>query len=182
MRKMIAFITAMTLGLLMSVDVHAAVKRGKPAQKKPAVSAKPGKASPRVVKPAAQKPSFLFRALDDFRWGHIDKTGKVVRSGYEDTGDFSDGLAPVKLDGSYGYMDAAGKMIIAPRFDGAGGFSEGLAPVRVENLWGYVDKTGNTVIPPRYAEASKFSEGLAVVKVGAQGGEVSRGESEESRW
>ncbi|MDO8586340.1 MAG: WG repeat-containing protein [Armatimonadota bacterium] len=160
---------AIALAILVSFGAaQAAVKPAKPAPE-PAV-----KPSPQPAKPAAPKPSALFPAREDFRWGFIDKTGKIVFSGYEDAGEFSEGLAPVKLDGKYGFADITGKMIVAPRFDGAGKFSEGLAPVKVENAWGYADKTGNIVIPPKYAKASEFSEGLAVVEIDDKCGAIDK--------
>jgi hypothetical protein len=124
--------------------------------------------------PAIQKASALFPACDDFRWGYIDKTGKVVSSGYEEASDFSEGLAPVKKDGRYGYVDAAGKMVIPARYDDAGRFSDGLAAVRVGDLCGYVDKTGNSVIKPQYTWATWFSGGLAVVKIDGKFGAIDR--------
>ena len=48
---------------------------------------------------------------------------------YEDAGLFSDGLAPVKQDGKWGYIDETGKTVIPFQYDIAGIFSEGYALV-----------------------------------------------------
>ncbi|MGI6028053.1 MAG: WG repeat-containing protein [Candidatus Heteroscillospira sp.] len=53
----------------------------------------------------------------------------IVSPKYEAVGNFSDGLAAVKQDGKWGYIDESGKMAISPRFDYAGQFSEGVAVV-----------------------------------------------------
>ena len=48
---------------------------------------------------------------------------------YEDAKDFSDGLAPVKMNGKWGYIDETGKTVIDFKYDYAGSFSEGVALV-----------------------------------------------------
>jgi hypothetical protein len=48
--------------------------------------------------------------------------------------DFSEGLAKVKVDGKYGYIDTTGKLAIAPQFHYAYNFSEGLAKVKVDGI------------------------------------------------
>jgi hypothetical protein len=53
----------------------------------------------------------------------------IVEPQYEDADYFSDGLAAVKKDGKWGYIDEEGKMVIEPQFDYAGTFSEGVAVV-----------------------------------------------------
>ena len=47
---------------------------------------------------------------------------------------FSEGLAAVKMGGSYGYINRSGEQVIPPQFSLASKFSEGLAPV------GFLDK------------------------------------------
>lgn len=104
------------------------------------------------------------------RWGYINKTGKVVvKPQFEKAGDFSEGLAPVRIDGNWGYIDRTGKVVIAPQFDEARGFSEGLAVVNgVDDspLYCYIDRTGKIVIKPQFGRAGDFSDGLAQVWVG----------------
>lgn len=156
----------LALILLSCVATRAAVRIApKPAKQIPHKTAA-------TAKPAPSKICPLFLACDDFRYGFIDKTGKVVSSGYEDAGDYSEGLAVVKLRGQCGYADASGKLVIAAQYDWAGKFSEGLAPVRVGKLCGFTDKTGKTVIEPKYGNASEFSEGLAVVSIDGKCGAI----------
>ena len=98
----------------------------------------------------------------------------------------------VKVDGKWGYIDAAGKVVIQPRFDEAYGFSEGLAcaniggawvPTKIEGgsttvfqggQWGFIDATGKFVIEMKAAEVKNFSEGLAAVKIGDKWGYIDR--------
>ncbi|MBW4615006.1 MAG: WG repeat-containing protein [Desmonostoc vinosum HA7617-LM4] len=83
---------------------------------------------------------------------------------FDGAGLFSEGLAEVRVNGKWGYIDKTGTIVIQPKFDETQAFSEGLAIVWIagENT-GYIDKTGNYVIDPRFAKGStgKFSEGLA---------------------
>ncbi len=76
------------------------------------------------------------------------------------------------LDGKFGYIDKAGKVVIAPQFFAAQDFAEGVAAVRVEQTadskYGYIDRTGNMVIGPRFHQAGPFSEGLAAVETSAR--------------
>ncbi|MBO4434018.1 MAG: WG repeat-containing protein [Bacteroidales bacterium] len=68
----------------------------------------------------------------------------------------------------YGYIDEAGKVVIAPKYSAAHGFSEGLAAVKMEtedgDKWGFIDKTGKVVINPKFRfEPRDFHDGWSVV-------------------
>ena len=67
----------------------------------------------------------------------------------------------VTVKGMQGFIDAEGKLVIAPSFQTAYAFSDGLAVVQVDGMWGYIDTKGNMVIKPQFAAAGFFSEGLA---------------------
>lgn len=76
-------------------------------------------------------------------------------------------------NGTYGFIDRNGKLVIDFQFDEVGDFSEGLAWVRVgrstvngihnPGSCGYIDHSGKFVIQSQFAEAGNFSEGLAPV-------------------
>lgn len=84
--------------------------------------------------------------------------------------EFSEGLAAVRKDRKYGYIDSVGKTVIPLKYDYALSFSEGLAAIgEFGNNWmkcGYIDCTGKVVIPLKYNVAGSFSEGLAAVGEG----------------
>ncbi len=80
--------------------------------------------------------------------------------------DKSDALFVVIVNDKRGYIDANGRIVIKPQFDGASPFSEGLAVVATsENGYaeGYIDSTGAEIIKPRFDKATDFSEGRALV-------------------
>ncbi|MCX7596880.1 MAG: WG repeat-containing protein [Fischerella sp.] len=88
----------------------------------------------------------------------------AIQPQFDGVGSFSEGLAEVKVDGKWGYIDKSGNIVIQPQFDETDKFSEGLAKVWIAGQnWGYIDKTGNFVIPQQFAKdgARNFSEGLA---------------------
>ncbi|MBP95322.1 hypothetical protein CMK18_05175 [Candidatus Poribacteria bacterium] len=45
---------------------------------------------------------------------------------------FSEGIAGVKVDGKWGYIDKTGKYITHPKFDKVNSFKEGRANVKVD--------------------------------------------------
>lgn len=120
----------------------------------------------------------------DGRYGYIDRRGNwQIPPFFWEAGEFHEGLAsasgpsyPIWLGRlfadhaadppevrRYGYIDRAGKWLIAPRFLEAMPFCEGLAQVRLEQGWGYVDIKGRLVIAAQYHEAGSFIHGVARV-------------------
>jgi hypothetical protein len=98
------------------------------------------------------------------KFAYTDASGRIItEQRFDAARDFSEGLAPVRVDKFWGYIDKSGKSIILPRFDDAQPFSEGLARVREHDRWGYIDKSGVYVIRPAFEYAEEFHEGLAVV-------------------
>lgn len=100
----------------------------------------------------------------------MDRTGKVViLQEYEGADRFSHGLAPVKKNGLWGYIDTKGIVVIPFQFQSAKPFSDNLelAPVEKfdagEKAWGYIDLKGNWIIPPSYYNATPFYDGVAEV-------------------
>ena len=97
--------------------------------------------------------------------------------GYEDgyEGPVQEGLAVRKEKGKYGFVDAKGKWVIAPRFLNAERFSEELAAVRDNipnpsggpnrSLLGYIDHKGKFAILPAFVDGTAFHEGIAQVVV-----------------
>ncbi|MGV8145588.1 MAG: WG repeat-containing protein [Alkaliphilus sp.] len=71
---------------------------------------------------------------------------KQVVSIFDDAKDFSEGLAAVKVNGQWGYIDSTGKMIIDPVYDEAFNFNRGTALVAIEDKKGMINKDGRVII------------------------------------
>jgi hypothetical protein len=116
----------------------------------------------------------------------IDKNGKVIISlnNVQECGRFSEGLASVKINGKWGFIDKIGNIKIKPVFDYSIRFQEGLCQVTIKNKKqnidkiGFIDKKGEMIINLQFtgcdtavfSEFSNvsgivFSEGLAAVSV-----------------
>jgi hypothetical protein len=122
------------------------------------------------------------------RHGFIDRIGKfAIPCQFKGAEDFSEGLAPVKTNGTWGFIDCRGELVIPSRFDevnyydpndpkgirkGNPGLAEGLAAVALEGKWGFTDRQGRVIISPRFDGAYQFSEGLARVKIDKKWGFV----------
>lgn len=74
-----------------------------------------------------------------------------------------EGLAKVRTDKLYGYIDTSGNFAIEPKFENARDFSEGLAAVEKDEKFGYINTSGEWVIQPTYNSAKPFNSGVALV-------------------
>jgi len=101
------------------------------------------------------------------KWGYVYQEKKIIKYQYDDAYDFSSGLACVKLNGYWGYVDKTGNKIIPFQYVFAESFNEDLAKVGSESGLGFIDKTGMEIIPLKYETIEAFTDGLA--KVGLNG-------------
>jgi hypothetical protein len=109
--------------------------------------------------------------------GFIDKTGAwAIRPQYSEVRSFTaDGLAAVRVDDGWGYIDTSGTMMIPPEYCKGNclvrvfSFSEGLVAVPIDGKFGYLDTKGAEVIRPRFDLAEDFSEGLAAASIVVNG-------------
>ncbi len=107
-----------------------------------------------------------FSSLDPCSRKKINKIGHI----FDDVGNFYEGLAWVKIDGKYGYIDEIGNMVIKLWFDGAENFLDGLAKIQIDNKYGFIDQTGKIVIQPQFDGINNFSNGVAIVTINAKYG------------
>lgn len=99
----------------------------------------------------------------------IDKNGDIVKKAEHIFGPFSQGLAVVKIDDKFGYMDKEGKLFIEPKYDRAFRFYNGLARVQLKTedgyKWGFIDTKGNVIIEPIYDDAEDFVRDVIRAKI-----------------
>lgn len=104
--------------------------------------------------------------------GHFNLCGFVERDSeeeripkrFEGAMRFSDGLAAVRIDGRFGYIDTTGRVVIEPQYEAAGPFTGGFAEVRVDGRSGAIDRTGRMVVPAQFDRLVPFTDGAFIAK------------------
>jgi hypothetical protein len=119
----------------------------------------------------------LAKARRAGKWGWINRKGKVViplrfdvvtgfddarglarigvgeNCGKEENSEENDGWQRHSWQCRWGIINARGREIISPRFDGIGAFDDqGLAVVSRAGKWGIVDVRGREIVPVRFSE------------------------------
>ncbi|MFN8361661.1 MAG: WG repeat-containing protein [Candidatus Kapaibacterium sp.] len=111
----------------------------------------------------------LFQITENDKIGFIDSTGRVViPPQFRSAGDFSEGLASVRLSGTYGYIDATGTFIIPPQFDYATPFSGGLAVVYRNGMPSYIHPNGEQAFECTFPAVGSFENGRALVRTASK--------------
>lgn len=93
---------------------------------------------------------------------------------FDDAAPFSEGLAAVKVNDKWGFIDTAGNWAIKPQYTVENGFDElnkvgelafveNFVPVKKEGKWGFINRAGEIAVAPNYDDVRPFSEGLAAV-------------------
>jgi hypothetical protein len=110
---------------------------------------------------------------EDGTIGWINKKGRMVKEDgtWEDeeeikVGEFYEGLAYIKINGKYGFINRKNQTVIKPQYDSVIlGFQEGLAAVQIGEKWGFIQKNGEIAISPIYDYVGVFCEGRAYVEI-----------------
>ena len=84
-------------------------------------------------------------------------------------------LYPFENNGSWGYQDNEGNVVVDATFQRAFDFSEGFGIVMQNNLYGFIDGKGQEVTAVKYNRAFNFTEGMAIVNIGCEWGIDSEG-------
>lgn len=96
---------------------------------------------------------------------HADECIKPQAAGYKTVACLSDGLAKVKKDDKYGFIDARGNVVIVPQYRYADNFNQGIARVSLDYAHdGIIDKKGSVLLPLQYDRIADFEEELAMVE------------------
>ena len=121
-----------------------------------------------------------YKNVKEKKWW-VEKKRKAYETGevvipfkYDDVRYFSEGLAAVKLNGKWGFINKSGKEVTPIKYDRTWGFSEGLAGVELNGKWGYINKSGKVVKKLKYDNAGNFIEGLAVVRLNDKWGYINK--------
>ena len=98
--------------------------------------------------------------------GYVEKDGEALRipQKYEVAQPFSEGLAAVRIDGLFGFINPRGEIVVSPRFQSASSFSGGYAEIRIDNASGAIDRSGRLVVPARFQRLIHFSDGTFIAE------------------
>ena len=88
----------------------------------------------------------------------------VIKPKFATTGEFSEGLAPARLKGYYGFIDTTGNYVIKPQYDFATEFHEGFAIAYIDSLPYYINKSGDKLFNFTVKKISNFKNGRALIK------------------
>lgn len=115
---------------------------------------------------------------DGEKYGYLSvSTGSwAITPRFETANSFSKetGLAAVKINGKYGFINGEGKVVIPPQFDKVGIWSEGLCRVEIDGKNGFINNTGGIVISPQPYNSTFFSEGLALTRIDGKTGFIDK--------
>jgi outer membrane protein assembly factor BamD (BamD/ComL family) len=82
-------------------------------------------------------------------WGFISLENKnISRFIYDETYNFSEGLAKIKLDDLYGFIDSSGNMTIENKYQQASDFKNGISLIKRNNKYGILDINGFEITFP----------------------------------
>lgn len=134
-------------------------------------------------KPSIKKVSEGFAPFidTDGAWAvfHIGSRQAVWKGRFDGIRPFSQGLAPARQGGKWGYIDRTGAWVLEPAFDDAYSFRNGFAVIRNGNKRGFLQRSDTGAItsylPTTFDDAFRFSEGLAPVMSLGKWGYVSSG-------
>ena len=110
------------------------------------------------------RPYHGIRARQGSQWYVIDKTGQIVNScRFEYMGTFFDGMAPVRVNGKWGCVDAKGQLHPPWKYHGLDGtylFQYGLSKIKWKGKMGIIDRDGNEVVPPEWLDVRILSKDM----------------------
>jgi hypothetical protein len=124
-------------------------------------------AFPAAAGPPAAQEELLPRCGGPFQLcGYVERSSGALRipQRFEVASRFSEGLAAVRVDGLYGYIDPTGKIVVAPRFQAAGSFLGGYAEVRLDDSSAIVDRSGRLLGPARFSRIIPFHKDIFVAE------------------
>ncbi|MDR2092499.1 MAG: WG repeat-containing protein [Azoarcus sp.] len=128
--------------------------------------------------PAVLAP-FTVRKRVNNKWGYSMNyegcsTEQIIAPRFDVAEKFgNNGLAKVKNDGKWGYINLKGEEAVQLSFDEVGDFHYGLVPVKSKGKWGYTNAQGFPAGSTRFdAVSGVWRDGLSAVQIGGKWGYI----------
>jgi hypothetical protein len=106
--------------------------------------------------------------MKDDLMGFINFDGNLIiplKYDFDKFTKFSNGLAPVKNNSKYGFINKNGGVEIDFIYDDASFFVDGIAPVCINNKWGFIDVSGKIVYELKFDDTLLPTNNYAIVKI-----------------
>ncbi|HBF21822.1 MAG TPA: hypothetical protein DDW81_17110 [Cryomorphaceae bacterium] len=98
------------------------------------------------------------------RYGYINPQGQIViEPHFLNAGEFSEDLAPARINGLFGYINPRGEWAIPPQYEFAEPFREGVAVIYTNGKPFYIDRTGHIIFEHNFISLGPFKNGRAMV-------------------
>lgn len=96
--------------------------------------------------------------------GYVERDTETLRipMQYEAAKPFRNGLAAVRIDGRWGYIDRSGDLVIQPAYTDAAPFYGEFAEVRVHDASGIIDRRGRMILRPQFKRIVPFASGAFI--------------------
>jgi len=121
------------------------------------------------------KGGMAWAKTSDKKVGFINKSGDwKIDPQFEAAKDFDpvSGIARVKKDGIWTYVNKSGEIVKITGIESMGDFHDGLAKGKKDGKTGFFNSKGEWVVKPEYEGARNFKNGFAAVKKGGKWGFV----------
>lgn len=103
---------------------------------------------------------FIILKSNANRYYHVNKKGKAVGTKtWEEVGNFSEGVARVKNNGKWGFIDTAGNVVIELKYDIVSDFTGGTAVVKSGNEYFLINQKDQKTINEKYEGAGNPGNG-----------------------
>lgn len=96
----------------------------------------------------------------------------IIQPQYDEAEEFREGMAPVKINDKWRFIDMKGNFINSQSYDDIEEYDYGLAFVQSKEKWGLINNKGETLIEPKFDYVWGFHDGMARVKVNGKYGYV----------
>jgi hypothetical protein len=110
------------------------------------------------------------------KWYFVDVNEKIAfTDSFDRAGFFCNGLAPVRKNDKWGYINKKGEVVVDYLYTGAREFSGGLACVEKEYAnWGFINTKGDIAIGFQYDRGARFRYNHALVEKGNEYGYINK--------
>jgi hypothetical protein len=117
--------------------------------------------------------------INNNKYGILNNTGDLIINCTYDLAQGFDknGLALVKIDQRFGFINMENKLVIPPVHEYVSDFYDGLASVRADGKQKFIDTSGNFISQKEYEETSIFWDGRCSIKINGKWGLIDKNEN-----